>query len=184
MFAVRLGRTRQFVCTSEFMGPAESPTFSYIAGHYSGLKQACKACAIKAYGRLRNIKLYQLIEARNLKEQGPFLSGLMICVFWKVGRKLVEVPEELRRPCRFNDGKASPVGTFIVGTMHDKWMEGQPAQMFRMAGKPMGPHTLEQACPCTEAPVLITCHAANLQSDATKLRVQKCCAALAPSESS
>lgn len=62
----------------------------------------------------------------------------------QVGQKLAEVPAELKRPCRFNDGKASPIGTFIVGTMHDKWVEGKPAQMFRLAGKPMGPYTLEQ----------------------------------------
>ncbi|KAK9865886.1 hypothetical protein WJX84_010440 [Apatococcus fuscideae] len=62
----------------------------------------------------------------------------------KVGEKLAEVPYELQRPCRFNDGKASPVGTLVVGTMHDKWVEGEPAQMFKLGGKPMGPHSLEQ----------------------------------------
>ena len=87
------------------------------------------------------------------------------CTQLQVGQKLAEIPDELKRPCRFNDGKASPIGTFIVGTMHDKWVEGEPAQMFRLAGKPMGQHSLEQVLHPNPIPLGTSCsHLAHVHN--------------------
>ena len=33
---------------------------------------------------------------------------------------------------RFNDGKASPGGVFIVGRMHMDWRNGQPGRLYRL----------------------------------------------------
>lgn len=33
---------------------------------------------------------------------------------------------------RFNDGKATPQGVFIVGRMNKAWREGQPGKLFAM----------------------------------------------------
>ena len=33
---------------------------------------------------------------------------------------------------RFNDGKVSPQGTFVVGRMHAKWREGNRGRLYRL----------------------------------------------------
>ncbi|KAK9816013.1 hypothetical protein WJX74_008749 [Apatococcus lobatus] len=62
----------------------------------------------------------------------------------QLGEKIVAIPEPLRRSARFNDGKASPAGSFIVGTVHNQAIEGQPGQLFLLAGGPSGPLDLVQ----------------------------------------
>ena len=54
----------------------------------------------------------------------------------KVGRVIATVPEEhgWEGPpsgLRFNDGKASPGGAFIVGRMNMDWRNGAPGRLYR-----------------------------------------------------
>ena len=56
----------------------------------------------------------------------------------KVGRAIATVPEQhgWEGPptgWRFNDGKASPGGAFIVGRMHMNWRKGEPGRLYRHA---------------------------------------------------
>ncbi|KAK9863650.1 hypothetical protein WJX84_010425 [Apatococcus fuscideae] len=62
----------------------------------------------------------------------------------KLGPQVAAIPEPLRRSARFNDGKASPAGSFIVGTVHNQASEGRPGQLFHLAGGPSGPFDLVQ----------------------------------------
>ncbi len=62
----------------------------------------------------------------------------------QLGEELVSIPEPLMRSARFNDGKASPAGSFIVGTVHNQAEQGQPGQLFELAGGPSGPFDLVQ----------------------------------------
>ncbi|CAL8465500.1 g5036 [Coccomyxa elongata] len=48
------------------------------------------------------------------------------------GKPLLEVPEDHGvDSMRFNDGKGSPGGAFIVGRMHSKWRDGEPGRLYR-----------------------------------------------------
>ena len=62
----------------------------------------------------------------------------------QLGKEIVAIPEPLRRSARFNDGKASPVGSFVVGTVHNQASQGQPGQLFILAGGPSAPFDLVQ----------------------------------------
>ena len=33
---------------------------------------------------------------------------------------------------RFNDGKVSPQGVFVVGRMHSKWRDGKAGRLYRL----------------------------------------------------
>ena len=62
----------------------------------------------------------------------------------QLAKELISIPPPLQRSARFNDGKASPAGKFIVGTVHNQALQGQPGQLFELAGKPEGPLDLVQ----------------------------------------
>ena len=50
------------------------------------------------------------------------------------GAPLLTVPEDHGvESMRFNDGKGSPGGAFIVGRMHSSWRNGEPGRLYRSA---------------------------------------------------
>ena len=50
------------------------------------------------------------------------------------GKPLLTVPEDHGvDSMRFNDGKGSPGGAFIVGRMHASWRNGEPGRLYRSA---------------------------------------------------
>lgn len=54
----------------------------------------------------------------------------------KVGPAIATVPEEHGvEQMRFNDGKASPGGAFIVGRMHMQFAEGVPGRLYRYSSQ-------------------------------------------------
>ncbi|KAK9805523.1 hypothetical protein WJX72_003241 [[Myrmecia] bisecta] len=50
-----------------------------------------------------------------------------------VGPAVATVPESHGvEEMRFNDGKASPAGVFVVGRMHNKWRDNNPGRLYAM----------------------------------------------------
>ena len=51
-----------------------------------------------------------------------------------IGQPIATVPEEHGvDQMRFNDGKASPRGVFVVGRMHLQFADGMPGRFYRYA---------------------------------------------------
>lgn len=88
---------------------------------------------------------FQMPQLGNLPVSQPSVHEDGMC-HWLVqlGEEIVAIPEPLRRSARFNDGKASPAGSLIVGTVHNQATQGQPGQLFLLAGGPHGPFDLVQ----------------------------------------
>ena len=66
----------------------------------------------------------------------------------KVGRVIATVPEDhgWEPPpsgLRFNDGKASPGGDFIVGRMSMGWRDGAPGRLYRQETISLGRRILK-----------------------------------------
>ena len=91
-------------------------------------------------------------------DPGPTNVLDFVALMMQLGEEVASIPEPLRRSARFNDGKASPAGAFILGTVHNQAEQGQPGQLFELAGGPSGPFDLIQVCTPPLSMHLVICY--------------------------